>query len=67
MDWPLATAYSMPRRDANDGMMGIDSALVRGMTESHAPESAVSSISTFSSSAPTKLRLPWIKALLALV
>ena len=43
MDAPFATSYSRPRSKANDGMIGIASAVVLGMTVSHEPESAVSS------------------------
>ena len=49
IDCPFATSYSMPLKEANEGRMGIASAVFLGMTVSHAPESAVNSTSIHSS------------------
>ena len=49
MDWPFATSYSIPLRDASDGRIGMAPAVFLGMTVSHAPESAVNSTSIHSS------------------
>ena len=47
---PDATSYSIPCRDWNEGVIGMPSHIVFGMTVSQAPVSAVSSVSYHSSS-----------------
>ena len=57
MDSPVATSYSIPRRDCTDGVMGMPGHINFGMTVSQAPVSAVSSTSCHSSSGPTAHKL----------
>ena len=57
MDSPVATSYSIPRRDCIDGVMGMPGHINFGMTVSQAPVSAVSSTSYYSSSGPTAHKL----------
>ena len=58
MDSPVATSYSIPRRDCIDGVMGMPGHINFGMTVSQAPVSAVSSTSYhYSSSGATAHKL----------